>query len=73
MENRKVLLAVLGGIASGALIALLANPKTKKVARQLENGAGKELDVLKDKYADMLKRLNVKLDALKEEYEEVAS
>ena len=68
MKNRNVLLAILGGMAVGALIGVLVAPKKgadtrKKLASQGEDYFGG----LKDKYGDLLERLNEKLDALKGE------
>jgi hypothetical protein len=70
MRNREVLLAVLGGIAAGALIGVLVNNSNKpKVIENTEDYFGG----LKDKYGDMLDRLNKKLDALKDEFDGVES
>lgn len=73
MKNKNVLLAVLAGVAAGALIGVLVAPRKgantrKKLAEQGED----YFDALKDKYSDMLDRLNEKLDALKDEASGIA-
>jgi hypothetical protein len=68
MRNKEVLLAVLGGIAAGALIAVLVNPgKGARAAKKLAQEGEDYFGGLKDKYGDLLERLNEKLDALKAE------
>jgi gas vesicle protein len=73
MKNKQVLLAFLAGISAGALIGVLVAPRKgsstrKKIAEQGEDYFGS----LKDKYGDLLYRLNEKLDALKDEAAGVA-
>jgi gas vesicle protein len=73
MKNRNVLLAVLGGVAAGALIGMLIAPgKGSKTRKKITKGGEEYFDALRQKYADLLDRLNHKLDSLKEEAGEVA-
>ena len=69
MKNKEVLLAILGGVAAGALIGFLVTREEKKSPESLERERDDYFGNLKDKYGDMLDRLNKKLDALKDEFE----
>ena len=70
MKNKNVLLAVLGGVAAGALIGLLVTRNNRENKRLDQKFMEEDyFGGLKDKYGDLLQRLNEKLDALKGEAE----
>jgi gas vesicle protein len=72
MKNQNVLLGILAGVAAGALIGMLVAPgKNSKTAKKLVSEGEDYFGGLKEKYGDLLDRLNAKLDALKDEAEGV--
>jgi gas vesicle protein len=73
MNNKNVLLAVLAGVAAGALIGVLVAPNKGKATRDKMLKDGEDyFGGLKEKYGDLLERLNDKLDALKGEANQVS-
>ncbi len=73
MNNKNVLLAVLAGVAAGALIGVLVAPNRGGATRKKMLKDGEDyFGGLKEKYGDLLERLNDKLDALKGEANQVS-
>jgi gas vesicle protein len=68
MDTGKVVLSVLAGIATGALLGVLFAPdKGSETRKKIAKKGSDAMDEIKDKYDEILKTITDKLDQTKEE------
>lgn len=68
MKNGKVVLGVLAGLATGAVLGILFAPeKGTETRKKIANKGKDSLDDLKSKYNDVIDSLTSKLEAVKKE------
>jgi gas vesicle protein len=67
MDNGKVFLGVLGGVAAGALLGILFAPEKGAVTRRKIARTGEDyLEEIKDKFNEMLEGASDKFEAIKD-------
>ncbi|HZL08660.1 MAG TPA: YtxH domain-containing protein [Prolixibacteraceae bacterium] len=73
MSSGKVLLGVMVGAASGALLGILFAPhKGKVVRRKMSRKGEKYVEEVKEKFNDLLEDLSEKFDQVKDEVSDFA-
>ena len=72
MNSGKVILGVLAGAAAGALLGILFAPDKGSVTRKKISEKGEHyVDIVKDKYDEVIATITEKYDAIKDEVAEL--
>lgn len=67
MDNGKVFLGVLGGVAAGALLGILFAPEKGSVTRRKITRTGEDyLEEIKDKFNELIEDASEKFDEIKD-------